>query len=205
MVEARWRSGCWPAPRRPLHPGRGRQAFRRQPATPALALPPHLAARALDKMRPLPYVRAHPTARHHSPRPPTALAAPALDEMRALPYVRATLAESLRMYPQPPLLIRRSLAEDTLPPGLGGDPQVRALRGGFSGGAERGGGVAAWRGGTAKSSMAAGQARVLSRPRCAHADSTPCPSTTATAGSPFVPHPSPTTTAASTFLSPAPP
>jgi cytochrome P450 len=36
--------------------------------------------------------------------------------------VRATLAESLRLYPQPPLLIRRALSEDTLPPGLNGDP-----------------------------------------------------------------------------------
>ncbi|KAF8062011.1 CYP97B2 [Scenedesmus sp. PABB004] len=48
--------------------------------------------------------------------------APGLDDMRALPYVRATLAESLRLYPQPPLLIRRALAADTLPGGLGGDP-----------------------------------------------------------------------------------
>jgi cytochrome P450 len=33
------------------------------------------------------------------------------------------LAESLRMYPQPPILIRRSLAPDVLPPGLNGDPE----------------------------------------------------------------------------------
>jgi cytochrome P450 len=45
-----------------------------------------------------------------------------LDDIKALPYVRATLAESLRLYPQPPLLIRRALSEDTLPPGLNGDP-----------------------------------------------------------------------------------
>lgn len=45
-----------------------------------------------------------------------------------MPYLRATLAESLRMYPQPPLLIRRSLAPDTLPPGLNGDPEVGAPR-----------------------------------------------------------------------------
>jgi cytochrome P450 len=47
---------------------------------------------------------------------------PSIDDLKAMPYVRATLAESLRMYPQPPLLIRRALAPDTLPPGLNGDP-----------------------------------------------------------------------------------
>lgn len=39
-----------------------------------------------------------------------------------MPYVRAALSESLRMYPQPPILIRRSLAEDVLPAPLNGDP-----------------------------------------------------------------------------------
>ena len=39
-----------------------------------------------------------------------------------MPYVRAALAESLRMYPQPPILIRRSLADDVLPAPLNGDP-----------------------------------------------------------------------------------
>lgn len=39
-----------------------------------------------------------------------------------MPYLRACLGESLRMYPQPPILIRRALAEDTLPAGLRGDP-----------------------------------------------------------------------------------
>ena len=34
--------------------------------------------------------------------------------------MRFTLAESLRLYPQPPILIRRALGPDTLPPGLGG-------------------------------------------------------------------------------------
>jgi hypothetical protein len=48
--------------------------------------------------------------------------APGLEDIKALPYVRQTLAESLRLYPQPPLLIRRALAPDTLPPGLNGDP-----------------------------------------------------------------------------------
>jgi len=48
--------------------------------------------------------------------------APSLADVDALPYVRACIAESLRLYPQPPILIRRALGEDTLPPGLGGDP-----------------------------------------------------------------------------------
>ncbi len=39
-----------------------------------------------------------------------------------MPYLRACLGESLRLYPQPPILIRRALGEDTLPPGLRGDP-----------------------------------------------------------------------------------
>ncbi|GLC47475.1 hypothetical protein PLESTF_000433500 [Pleodorina starrii] len=47
---------------------------------------------------------------------------PTLDDIKAMPYLRATLGESLRMYPQPPILIRRALSEDTLPAGLGGDP-----------------------------------------------------------------------------------
>lgn len=46
-----------------------------------------------------------------------------IEDLRAMPYVRAALAESLRMYPQPPILIRRALADDVLPPPLNGDPQ----------------------------------------------------------------------------------
>jgi hypothetical protein len=46
----------------------------------------------------------------------------ALDDIKAMPYLRATLGESLRLYPQPPILIRRALGPDTLPPGLHGDP-----------------------------------------------------------------------------------
>lgn len=48
---------------------------------------------------------------------------PGLSDISAMPYVRATLGESLRMYPQPPILIRRALSDDVLPPGLNGDPQ----------------------------------------------------------------------------------
>ncbi|KXZ42239.1 hypothetical protein GPECTOR_176g220 [Gonium pectorale] len=47
---------------------------------------------------------------------------PTLDDLKALPYLRACLGESLRLYPQPPILIRRALGEDTLPAGLRGDP-----------------------------------------------------------------------------------
>lgn len=39
-----------------------------------------------------------------------------------MPYVRSVLSESLRLYPQPPILIRRALDEDVLPGGLNGDP-----------------------------------------------------------------------------------
>ncbi|KAL3144182.1 hypothetical protein ABBQ32_003965 [Trebouxia sp. C0010 RCD-2024] len=49
--------------------------------------------------------------------------APGLEQLSQLPYVRATLAESLRMYPQPPILIRRALNDDVLPTPLGGDPK----------------------------------------------------------------------------------
>ena len=45
-----------------------------------------------------------------------------LAELQGLPAVRAALAESLRLYPQPPILIRRALAPDTLPAPLNGDP-----------------------------------------------------------------------------------
>jgi cytochrome P450 len=48
---------------------------------------------------------------------------PGIDDVRSLPRVRAALAESLRLYPQPPLLIRRALAPDTLPAGLNGAPE----------------------------------------------------------------------------------
>ncbi len=46
-----------------------------------------------------------------------------LEQLQQLPYVRAILAESLRLYPQPPILIRRALADDVLPMPLGGDPK----------------------------------------------------------------------------------
>ncbi len=45
-----------------------------------------------------------------------------MEDLEKLPYVNAVLAESLRMYPQPPILIRRALADDTLPSCLNGVP-----------------------------------------------------------------------------------
>lgn len=46
----------------------------------------------------------------------------ALKDIEKVPYLRKVLAESLRLYPQPPILIRRALGNDILPPGLNGDP-----------------------------------------------------------------------------------
>ena len=43
-----------------------------------------------------------------------------LKEIGEMPLLRATLAESLRLYPQPPILIRRALNDDVLPAGLVG-------------------------------------------------------------------------------------
>ena len=42
--------------------------------------------------------------------------------------LRLCIAESLRMYPEPPLLIRRALEEDTLPAGATGE-ETKVLRG----------------------------------------------------------------------------
>ncbi|CAM9599070.1 unnamed protein product [Phaeothamnion confervicola] len=44
---------------------------------------------------------------------------PTLDDIKEMQYVRLILAESLRMYPEPPLLIRRALTDDQLPKGSG--------------------------------------------------------------------------------------
>lgn len=59
---------------------------------------------------------------------PTDDSLPTLDILRKLKLTRLTIAESLRMYPEPPLLIRRAIEEDTLPEGTG-DTQVKLLRG----------------------------------------------------------------------------
>ena len=45
-----------------------------------------------------------------------------MEDLAALPYVRSVLAESLRLYPQPPILIRRALQADVLPAGRHGNP-----------------------------------------------------------------------------------
>lgn len=42
---------------------------------------------------------------------------PTYGDMVDLPFTRACLAETLRMYPEPPLLIRRALEDDLLPQG----------------------------------------------------------------------------------------
>jgi cytochrome P450 len=42
---------------------------------------------------------------------------PTYEDMTNLPFMRACIAETLRMYPEPPLLIRRALADDQLPKG----------------------------------------------------------------------------------------
>ncbi|KAG5183231.1 cytochrome P450 [Tribonema minus] len=44
---------------------------------------------------------------------------PTLDDIKQMEYIRFIVAESLRMYPEPPLLIRRALEDDVLPKGSG--------------------------------------------------------------------------------------
>eukprot|EP00252_Welwitschia_mirabilis_P011872 TRINITY_DN2637_c0_g1_i1.p1 TRINITY_DN2637_c0_g1~~TRINITY_DN2637_c0_g1_i1.p1 ORF type:complete len:583 (-),score=116.08 TRINITY_DN2637_c0_g1_i1:230-1978(-) len=46
---------------------------------------------------------------------------PTYDSIKKLQYVRLIIAEALRLYPQPPLLIRRALKQNTLPGGHKGD------------------------------------------------------------------------------------
>ncbi|KAH7438653.1 hypothetical protein KP509_04G024200 [Ceratopteris richardii] len=52
---------------------------------------------------------------------------PNLDDIKNLRYIRLIVAEALRLYPQPPLLIRRSLSPDTLPGGFMGDVNGYAI------------------------------------------------------------------------------
>lgn len=53
---------------------------------------------------------------------------PSYDDVKNMELVRLCFAESLRMYPEPPLLIRRALEEDTLPAGAVG-VNTKVLRG----------------------------------------------------------------------------
>ena len=50
------------------------------------------------------------------------------DDIRSLKYTRYTVAESLRMYPEPPILSRGGLKEDVLPRGST-DVNVKLLKG----------------------------------------------------------------------------
>eukprot|EP00435_Cladocopium_sp_Y103_P017272 s1806_g4.t1 len=53
---------------------------------------------------------------------------PTYQDIKDMELLRLCLAESLRMYPEPPLLIRRALDEDTLPAGATG-AETKVLRG----------------------------------------------------------------------------
>ena len=52
---------------------------------------------------------------------------PSMDDIQNLKYIRLVVAESLRMYPEPPLLIRRNRIPDDLP--QGGGQQAHVIRG----------------------------------------------------------------------------
>mmetsp|Transcript_39029 Transcript_39029/g.81681 ORF Transcript_39029/g.81681 Transcript_39029/m.81681 type:complete len:758 (+) Transcript_39029:160-2433(+) len=55
---------------------------------------------------------------------------PDYDDIVNMPKLRAALIEALRLYPEPPVLIRRARTEDTLPPGGSGIPGgIKVLRG----------------------------------------------------------------------------
>ena len=43
---------------------------------------------------------------------------PTFEDIPKLQYIRLIVSESLRMYPEPPLLIRRALEDDVLPQGI---------------------------------------------------------------------------------------
>jgi cytochrome P450 family 97 subfamily B polypeptide 3 len=53
---------------------------------------------------------------------------PTFDDIPKLQLIRLVIAESLRMYPEPPLLIRRALEDDVLPAG-GAGFQTKIMRG----------------------------------------------------------------------------
>ena len=74
-------------------------------ATYELAKNPHIAARAREEVD-LVLGDRHPT----------------VEDVKKLSYVRRTIAETLRLYPAPPLLIRRLLQDTTLPKGGAAEP-----------------------------------------------------------------------------------
>lgn len=54
---------------------------------------------------------------------------PTLEDIREMKYIRLIIAETLRMYPEPPLLIRRCREEDTLPSSEGAAIEGTVIRG----------------------------------------------------------------------------
>ena len=54
---------------------------------------------------------------------------PTLEDIQEMKYLRMVVAESLRMYPEPPLLIRRCREQDTLPKGGKSDNEATVIRG----------------------------------------------------------------------------
>jgi len=52
---------------------------------------------------------------------------PTYDDIKEMKYIRLVISESLRMYPEPPLLIRRCTTEDKLP--AGGGMEATVIRG----------------------------------------------------------------------------
>ncbi|KAL9328781.1 hypothetical protein ACSQ67_003784 [Phaseolus vulgaris] len=52
---------------------------------------------------------------------------PTFESLKNLQYIRLIIVEALRLYPQPPLLIRRSLKSDVLPGGHKGDKDGYAI------------------------------------------------------------------------------
>lgn len=69
---------------------------------------------------PLTHPRHHPPTHPPSPAPPRQIdevlgdRRPSFEDWRALPYTSRVVAESMRLYPQPPVLIRRALGDDEL-------------------------------------------------------------------------------------------
>ena len=55
--------------------------------------------------------------------------APSVEDLNKLELCRLTISESLRMYPEPPLLIRRAIEEDVIPAVGEGREEVPLLRG----------------------------------------------------------------------------